>query len=620
MEKRNIYMVQPSSEHTDVMPLPYAIGVLHAYVCSNEEIMNGFSFAEYIFEKKDIAQTALQMQEPFAVFFSSYIWNYEYNRMLAREIRRRHPSARIVFGGHNVPMDLQKAAFELPFADYLILGEGERPFEDLLLCFLGRKEEGELVNIAIRREDGTLACREDPAYVADRFASPYQLGLFDGIVSRYRSRYRFSATLESNRGCPFQCGYCDWGLNRVRVRFAPEEQIRQDIVWISEKGIDECYGADSNFGMFDRDLSFAKLLASRKDQTGYPKTFFVSFSKTSDLRVLEIASVLHASSMLQGATLSFQSLNPETLSAIGRRNLDLDYFARMMREYHLRRIPTYSELILGLPRETKESFQSGIAQLMECGQHSAIDVYECCLLPNSNLGQRDSIERYGITARRLPFRRFDIREREEIQEYANIVVSTNSMSMGDWRDCNLFYQVVSALHFGKLFHCVALYLHARHRVSYDALYAGILAEWRAMRGTVWGELVLRVSNKLDRIAENGEGWLFSWPDEGLRDVSLRTAFTKIVLRHYDDFMGQIERVLNRYARDEALSAQIARFQALCIKTKAERGAIMRQSFQYDFVPFFDALYLGERAVLEKQTTTVTGDDIRRSIAFGAATH
>ena len=55
MAKKTLYMVQPSSCHTDVMPLPYAIAVLHAYVLSNETIAQEFDFSEYIFEKKPIA-------------------------------------------------------------------------------------------------------------------------------------------------------------------------------------------------------------------------------------------------------------------------------------------------------------------------------------------------------------------------------------------------------------------------------------------------------------------------------------------------------------------------------------------------------------------------------------
>lgn len=48
------------------------------------------------------------------------------------------------------------------------------------------------------------------------FPSPYLTGEFDEIdPARWRS-----ATIETNRGCPYGCTYCDWGsatLSRIRV-------------------------------------------------------------------------------------------------------------------------------------------------------------------------------------------------------------------------------------------------------------------------------------------------------------------------------------------------------------------------------------------------------------------
>ena len=615
MTKRRIYMVQPSSQHTNVMPLPYALGVLHAFVYDKAEIMDHFEFQDYIFEKKDLVFTAAAMREPYAVFFSCYIWNHEYNKKLAMEIHRQHPRAVLVFGGHNVPMDFRKAFQELPFADYLILGEGERPFEDLLLFFLGKKPRDELKNIAYRDEAGNALCAMDPGYVTERFVSPYQLGLFDSLWAENKSKYRFSATLETNRGCPFSCGYCDWGLNRVKVRFAEEEQIRGDILWISKHGIEECYGADSNFGMFARDMEFARLLAKVKRQNGYPKTFYVSFSKQSDQRVLEIATILYEAGMLQGATLSFQSLNLDTLSAVGRKNLDLDYFSRMMHAYHLRRIPTYSELILGLPMETKESFQQGIATLMDHGQHSAIDVYECCLLPNSDLGQTDRVRRYGISTMHLPFRRFDVSETEEIQEYSNIIVETSTMSKADWRDCNLFYNTVAALHFGKLFHCAALYLHAALWMSYVQIYSEVLSTWSSLTGTVWQEMVRRITDQLDRISAGMDGWLFQWPEEHFHNASFKTVISKVVLRNYSAFIEQIARQIGRHTDDGPLAEEIAKYQAFCIKARIDRDVARSQEFGYDFRTYFDALYLGQPAELIPKRTTITADEIRASISF-----
>ena len=48
-------------------------------------------------------------------------------------------------------------------------------------------------------------------------------------------------------------------------------------------------------------------------------------------------------------------------------------------------VKTYSELILGLPEETLESWKDGFAQILECGQHESIDVWFCQMFGDTDL-------------------------------------------------------------------------------------------------------------------------------------------------------------------------------------------------------------------------------------------
>ena len=85
-----------------------------------------------------------------------------------------------------------------------------------------------------------------------------------------------------------------------------------------------------------------------------------------------------------------------TARNIGRKNLTMEHFASLMKKYNEAGIPTYSELILGLPAETKESFCKGICKLLENGQHNSVSVYHCEVLPNSELAQPEYIEKHKI--------------------------------------------------------------------------------------------------------------------------------------------------------------------------------------------------------------------------------
>ena len=41
--------------------------------------------------------------------------------------------------------------------------------------------------------------------------SPYLNGLMDRFVDKWKDKYVFTATVESVRGCPYRCTYCEIG-------------------------------------------------------------------------------------------------------------------------------------------------------------------------------------------------------------------------------------------------------------------------------------------------------------------------------------------------------------------------------------------------------------------------
>ena len=57
----------------------------------------------------------------------------------------------------------------------------------------------------------------------DKVPSPYLVGIFDDLIKE-NPKERWLASWETNRGCPFSCTYCDWGLQLI-VKF-------QGCIWI----------------------------------------------------------------------------------------------------------------------------------------------------------------------------------------------------------------------------------------------------------------------------------------------------------------------------------------------------------------------------------------------------
>ena len=84
--------------------------------------------------------------------------------------------------------------------------------------------------------------------------------------------------------------------------------------------------------------------------------FDVTYAKGREDAVFTTAKKLFDAGLFKGPSLSFQTLSPEALENIGRSNMPLESFTSLLARYKEAGIPAYSEMILGLPGETYESF------------------------------------------------------------------------------------------------------------------------------------------------------------------------------------------------------------------------------------------------------------------------
>lgn len=471
---KNIYLVQANAVYgNDIKStyIPYAIGCLAAYAFSDEEIKSEYTLGKFIYTRKPLKEALQEIKDPFLVGFSSSIWNNEYNKALAKEIKKAYPECITVFGGHQISPDAKKAFCEYKDADILIHGGGEEAFREILLSLKNGKSLSEISNISYRTEDGfNVTKRENPS--TPDYPSPYLTGIFDPILS---DGYDFSAIIETNRGCPNHCAFCDWGILRSKVRQFSITKVYEELNWLSKKKIEYVYCADANFGLFDRDMDITDKFIELKKETGYPKKLKVNFTKNRCDFVGEISRKLSENGMGKSQTLSFQSVDSKVLEAIGRKNIALPYFRELLSMYENARIPTYSELILGLPEETYESFSDGICTLLENGQHKSINVYPCELLPNSQLGSPDYIEKYNIRTTVLPFRQFHCEdENSEVTEFSHLITSTSSMTKDEWVDSYFFATVIQSFHCLDIIREAAIYIRNTQNISYKDFYKKLL--------------------------------------------------------------------------------------------------------------------------------------------------
>ena len=169
-----------------------------------------------------------------------------------------------------------------------------------------------------------------------------------------------------------------------------------ELEWISKNNIEFVYCVDANFGMFERDYLIAEKLVELKEKTNHPSRLQVSYAKNNPDMVYKINCLLSEHGIGKGATISLQSLSEEVLKNIGRSNINKNEYKRLLKMYHEAGISTYTELIIGLPGETLDSFVEGLCELLELGQHKSVSTYHCELLPNSKMSSKEFLEKYKI--------------------------------------------------------------------------------------------------------------------------------------------------------------------------------------------------------------------------------
>lgn len=597
----NLYMVQPDivlGQSKKSVYLPYATGLLTAAAMSDEYVAQNYHLGGFIFMREDIDKAAASLENPGVVGFSNYCWNTNYNKLLAAKVKELYPNCVTVFGGHNVPPDTSMLK-ENPCIDFLIYGEGEHPFTELLHALAAGADVSSVCNIAYRDGEGRAVKTPESAPGELDTPSPYLTGIFDELMASHPELH-FDAILETSRGCPNRCAYCDWGLLKSKTRIFPLDRVLDEIKWMSEHKIGFVWGADANFGMFERDEVIADALVKAKETTGYPERMRTNYSKNNFDRVLSIVRKFKECGFDKlGATLSFQSLSPTVLENIGRKNMSIEFFEELLLKYRKEHLKAYSDLIVGLPGETYRSFIEGFAKLLELGQHYFFEVFECMLLPNSIMATPEYMRRFSIKT--VDFEIIRVHSSAysfDIPEYARIIVETDTMPRADWVRAMMFYNLISALHCDGLLRVFAIYLFYEMGVSYNEFYDGLIDFFNSNRDMrsykFYSDILEIVENRSygkpytkKTFPPCGE---LVWHDYEYLSMSY--------LEEADIFYGEMLPYLRSFGIPDDIFSDLLAYQRAIMRSPYSLSETVELS--YDLHPYFTAVYESEREPLQKR--------------------
>lgn len=591
--KKRVYFVQIALSYSSPCFLPYSMGCIAAYAKNDPEVAKYYEISDIIVMREKIVDIIKRFDNPSVVAFTNFVWNLEYNKTLAKELKSIYPEVKIVFGGHSVPND-DSFLDKYEYIDYLMHNEGEETVAMLLKALAKQEELSNVPNLSYRSDSGNVTTEEYHPTDISAYPSPYTEGVFDNILKE-NPDIEFHATLETNRGCPYTCSYCEWCFTH-KIRKFPMEKIKAEIEWIAKNKIKYCYCADANFGILERDIEIANYVVEQKNKYGYPNVFKPCYAKDSDDTVFEAGYILNSNHIDKGVTLAYQTLDENTLENIGRKNLTLEHFSNLYSRYSEAGIPTYTELIIGLPGETYESFCKGICKLLESGQSNSMTVYECQVYDNAKMGDSEYRKKHGIKVSRIPS--FGIHYNPDfngVQEYMDVITETATMSKEEWVRAYMFSVVLQTFHHLGFTRFFAVYLNKEKGISYYEFYSMLFEYiYSECKGYLHAFFVDLYNRKLDTETadwtyqrdEFGKvGWYF---EEG--------AFLEMIY-HSEKFWNDIKPFLKKFSIDSELFDDLYKYQKNLVRVLGtDRVSI---DFEYNFYPYFKTIEDGGYIELKK---------------------
>ena len=461
-------LVQINNSFADACYLPYAVGLLQTYFQHHSCRAGEFSFITPIYRRIPVNDAVQHINGADIVAISVSSWNFKISLEIARRLKERHPNALILMGGPHIPGDAETLLRTYPWVDLVCHGEGEIPFLKILEVW-PRRQWSDIPSISYLEGDRCVS-RSDESRITDldTVPSPYLAGVFEPLLHKGRD-HQWLALWETNRGCPFSCAYCDWGAaTRSKLFCFDMERLKWEIAWFSEHKIEFVFCCDSNFGIFPRDMEIASAVAEMKKMTGFPQALSVQNTKNSD-RSYEIQKALANAGLSKGVNLALQSMHHETLALIGRRNITPEMFQDLQHRYTKDGIETFTDIIIGLPGESYDSFTQGVEKIINNGQHNRIQFINLSILPNAPMAKPTYRELHGLVAvesKIINIHGAPTDYGDSIYETQYLVVGSAAMPMEDWCRARVFAWMASLLYFGKLLQIPIMLLRATAGIGY----------------------------------------------------------------------------------------------------------------------------------------------------------
>ncbi len=335
-----------------------AVYSLRAYA---KEYREQIELAEYtINHRMEYILSGIYKKRPDVLCFSCYIWNISEVLAVAEEFHKLCPDVPIWMGGPEVSYEVENFLQEHPFVTGVMVGEGEKIFQDLCEYYVNLEKKGKICfgekpetikGLAFLNADGHMIFTE-PQTPLDMSTIPF---CYDEMED-FKNRIIY---YESSRGCPFRCSYCLSSIDK-KLRFKDIGLVKQELLFFIEKEVPQVKFVDRTFNCDHHHAMEIWRFLKENDRGITNFHFEIAADLLTDEEIEFIAGLRPGLIQLE---IGVQTTNPETITEI-HRSMDLErvkYVTSRIKEG--KNVHQHLDLIAGLPFEDYMTFQKSFDEI-----------------------------------------------------------------------------------------------------------------------------------------------------------------------------------------------------------------------------------------------------------------
>lgn len=199
---------------------------------------------------ENVAKQA-RKEEPKIVGIGALTPTFKQGVRMASEIKKELPDVKIVFGNYHPTFTYDKILQKYPVVDYVVIGEGEGTFLDLVGAVEKGEKAGKIPGLALKNDGKVVKTPPRPLVqnldelpIPDR--SLLEQEYYSEIMGAMGSGGRFTTVLTS-RGCPYDCKYCACAaFSHRKIRYRSPESVVAELEQLHSQGYQEVGIVDDN--------------------------------------------------------------------------------------------------------------------------------------------------------------------------------------------------------------------------------------------------------------------------------------------------------------------------------------------------------------------------------------